>query len=251
MVKNSSQKSIKQQQQSILEALQQFPNGASIEEILAVAKLEIDLRTLQRRLEKLIADKKITRFGQTRAIRYHLAEPVPTEKQSGGTAQTGPIISVSEEGKGVLALISRPEAQRKPVGYNREFLELYQPNKDFYLNEEERKNLAKLGRIAGATDQLAGTYAKQILQRLLIDLSWNSSRMEGNTYSLLETERLIELGQAADNKSATEAQMILNHKEAIEFIVQSAEDIGYNRYTILNLHALLSNNLLPDPAATG
>jgi Fic family protein len=45
--------------------------------------------------------------------------------------------------------------------------------------------------------------------------------------------------------------MILNHKEAIEFIVQSADEIGYNRYTILNLHALLSNNLLPDPSAPG
>jgi hypothetical protein len=39
----------------------------------------------------------------------------------------------------------------------------------------------------------AGTYARHILKRLLIDLSWNSSRLEGNTYSLLETERLLEL----------------------------------------------------------
>ncbi len=45
--------------------------------------------------------------------------------------------------------------------------------------------------------------------------------------------------------------MILNHKEAIEFIVANSEDIGFNRYTILNTHALLSNDLLPDPAASG
>jgi Fic family protein len=45
--------------------------------------------------------------------------------------------------------------------------------------------------------------------------------------------------------------MILNHKEAIEFIVNNSEDIGFNSYTIKNLHALLSNNLLPDPAASG
>jgi Fic family protein len=89
------------------------------------------------------------------------------------------------------------------------------------------------------------------LQRLLIDLSWNSSRLEGNTYSLLDTQRLLSQGQVATDKSAAEAQMILNHKEAIEFIVESAEDIGLNRYTITNLHALLSNNLLPDPAAPG
>src|SRR5271167_4709768 len=45
--------------------------------------------------------------------------------------------------------------------------------------------------------------------------------------------------------------MILNHKDAIEFLVGSAEDIGFNRYTLLNLHALLANNLLGDPAAAG
>ena len=45
--------------------------------------------------------------------------------------------------------------------------------------------------------------------------------------------------------------MILNHKDAIEFLVESVEDIGFNRYTITNLHALLSNNLLPDPGAPG
>jgi Fic family protein len=100
-------------------------------------------------------------------------------------------------------------------------------------------------------DQPAGTYARQILQRLLIDLSWNSSRLEGNTYSLLDTQRLLALGQASSEKSATDAQMILNHKEAIEFLVESAGEIGFNRYTITNLHGLLSNNLLPDPRASG
>jgi hypothetical protein len=45
--------------------------------------------------------------------------------------------------------------------------------------------------------------------------------------------------------------MILNHKDAIEFLVGSADEIGFNRYTILNLHALLANNLLADPAAAG
>lgn len=45
--------------------------------------------------------------------------------------------------------------------------------------------------------------------------------------------------------------MILNHKDAIEFLVGTADEIGFNRYTILNLHALLANNLLPDPEAAG
>jgi fido (protein-threonine AMPylation protein) len=82
-------------------------------------------------------------------------------------------------------------------------------------------------------------------------LSWNSSRLEGNTYSLLDTKHLIDFGQEAAGKQQLEAQMILNHKDAIEFLVGSAEDIGFNRYTFLNLHALLANNLLGDPGAAG
>ena len=97
----------------------------------------------------------------------------------------------------------------------------------------------------------AGTYARKIYSRLLIDLSWNSSRLEGSTYSLLETERLLELGEAAEGKGALDAQMILNHKAAIELLVGQATEIGFNRYTILNLHALLSDNLLTDPRACG
>jgi Fic family protein len=97
----------------------------------------------------------------------------------------------------------------------------------------------------------AGTYARQLANRLLIDLSWNSSRLEGNTYSLMETERLISAGEVATGKNALEAQMILNHKGAIEFLIDSADEIGFNRYTLLNLHALLCDNLLDDPTASG
>ena len=100
-------------------------------------------------------------------------------------------------------------------------------------------------------EQPAGTYAKQILNRLLIDLSWNSSRLEGNTYSLLDTKRLINFGEVAEGPELLEAQMILNHKDAIEILVGSADEIGFNRHTILNLHALLANNLLSNPDATG
>ena len=97
----------------------------------------------------------------------------------------------------------------------------------------------------------AGTYERQLLDRLLIDLSWNSSRLEGNTYSLLETRRLLELGVSADGRSAFEAQMILNHRWAIEFLAAGPDAPELNRHTVLSLHALLSDNLLPDPAAGG
>ncbi|MGA2128093.1 MAG: Fic family protein [Xanthobacteraceae bacterium] len=63
--------------------------------------------------------------------------------------------------------------------------------------------------------------------------------------------RSSELGEEAEGRARLEAQMILNHKDAIEFLVGAADEIGFNRYTILNLHALLANNLLADPTAAG
>jgi len=136
------------------------------------------------------------------------------------------------------------------VGYQRAFLEGYVPNQTAYLPDVLKTHLHQLGRTPDST-RPAGTYAREILNRLLIDLSWSSSRLEGNTYSLLDTRELIESGTAAAGKDAKETQMILNHKAAIELLVESAEEIGVNRFTITNLHALLSDNLLEDPRNAG
>jgi hypothetical protein len=223
--------------------------GTSIEEIKAAISITISHRTLQRRLEEMQQQGIAKTTGEARATRYHLVADEAL-RQFEDIGKTGFTLPLAEESRKVLALVTRPDQQRTPVGYHREFLELYQPNITGYLTEAEIGKLSQLGQIS-ASGRIAGTYAKDILQRLLIDLSYNSSRLEGNTYSLLDTERLIRLGEAAENKSALEAQMILNHKDAIEFIVNSAEEIELNRYTVLNLHALLSNNLLADPAAPG
>jgi hypothetical protein len=158
---------------------------------------------------------------------------------------------VSEKARAIRDLIRKPTEERRPVGYQREFLEHYVPNRSSYLPESVKEHLHHIGRSPVGSERPAGTYARQILSRLLIDLSWASSRLEGNTYSRLDTERLIQFGQAVEGKDATETQMILNHKAAIEFLVDQAEELSFNRYTILNLHALLSENLLSDAEAAG
>ncbi|MGQ0544979.1 MAG: Fic family protein, partial [Betaproteobacteria bacterium] len=101
------------------------------------------------------------------------------------------------------------------------------------------------------TQRPAGTYARDIMNRLLIDLSWASSQLEGNTYTRLDTKKLIEHSREAEGKDRLETQMILNHKQAIEFLIEQAEDIGFNMFTFMNLHALLSENLLADQSASG
>ena len=139
------------------------------------------------------------------------------------------------------------------MGYQRDFLEAYQPNGSAYLSELLRRQLHKMGRTAQA-HEAAGTYSRAILNRLLIDLSWASSHLEGNTYSRLDTVALIEQGKAARGKAAVETQMILNHKTAIELLVDSAvsaDSTGLNRYLLMNLHSALAENLLPNPADEG
>ena len=100
-------------------------------------------------------------------------------------------------------------------------------------------------------DEPAGTYSRAILDRLLIDLSWASSHLEGNTYSRLDTRELIENGKAAFGKAAIETQMILNHKAAIELLVEYIDSAAFDRYTLMNLHGALAENLLPNPADEG
>jgi Fic family protein len=162
----------------------------------------------------------------------------------------GLFVPVSPAGQDLQRLLRRPREDREPVGYRREFLSAYKPNSTFYLTPRERTYLAEISKVESGDHKPAGTYARQILNRLLIDLSWASSRLEGNTYSILDTHLLLEQGKAAEGKTAEETQMIVNHKEAIEFLVDAAEEIGFNRHTILNLHSILASNLL-DPQATG
>lgn len=238
---------------AIERAVRSHPDGASAQLIARALASGVSLRTLQYRLHHLVTHGRLVMEGKGRAARYRLPGASPDVQPTTPLpppAQEASVVPLSSAGAAIRKYVAQPLEARKPVGYDRAFLDGYRPNASAYLSEKERTHLAQVGRppIVG---QPAGTYAKQILNRLLIDLAWNSSRLEGNTYSLLDTRRLIELGEEAKGHAHLDAQMILNHKDAIEFLVSAADDIGFNRYTILNLHGLLANNLLPDPTAAG
>jgi len=216
---------------------------------------ELPPRMLQRRLALLVEQKRLIAEGRGKGRRYRTPAVVTGEmhvrEDSDRAEFSGEVyVPVSPLAQEIKQAVRAPIQNRQPVGYQREFLDDYRPNETFYLPAETRQHLLDVGRPPDG-ERPAGTYARTIYNRLLIDLSWNSSRLEGNTYSLLETEQLLELGEAAEGKAALEAQMILNHKAAIEMLVDQAGEIGFNRYTILNLHALLADNLLADPQAGG
>lgn len=242
----------KEQDVELLQAaLAKFPDGASLEQIAAEAHLPVSTRTLIRRLSDMVDDGFARKAGQSRAARYFLTEgnqPKPVKPLL--PVQQELFVPVSKAGAKAQAVIRKPHQTRKIVGYVRDFLDDYRPNVTSYLSTTERDRLRSVGKPNVAV-QAAGTYAKNVLNRLLIDLSWNSSRLEGNTYSLLDTKRLVDYGQEAEGKDRREAQMILNHKAAIEFLVGSADEIGFNRLTLLNLHALLADGLLEDADSPG
>ena len=230
-------------------AVAAFPDGAALHQLVEKLESRFPEHTVQRRLAKLVNDARIGRRGERKGTRYFpLQQMGPAAGQRGASEDYIPISAEAEELK---RYVRQHASARTPVAYNRAFLDSYQPNKTYYLSLELRQRLYQIGAATHQGDKPAGTYARQILQRLLIDLSWNSSRLEGNTYSLLETEKLLSRGTNAEGKDAAEAQMLLNHKEAIEFLVEGAGEIAFNRYTVLNLHALLAKNLLSEQSAEG
>ncbi|MFX9740629.1 hypothetical protein ABTP03_19725, partial [Acinetobacter baumannii] len=81
-------------------------------------------------------------------------------------------------------LVRAPLSARKIVGYDRKFLDSYRPNETSYFTSGELETLHKLSKVP-IVSQPAGTFARNMLGRLLIDLSWSSSRLEGNSYSKL------------------------------------------------------------------
>lgn len=238
----------------ILAVISQAKKPLSIESISDLLPVNITRRTLQRRLAQLVEQKQIAPIGNGAGRCYQgvvSANSVSIQPTQVSMAQGEIYLPISSTAKKIKNSIRRAIIDRQPVGYQADFLRSYRPNITMYLTAEICQHLQELGAPKAQQIQPAGTYARQVFDRLLIDLSWNSSRLEGNTYSLLETERLLMAGETADGNNAFNAQMILNHKAAIEFLVEAAEETGFNRYTLLNLHALLANNLLADPMAGG
>lgn len=240
---------------AIVIAVNRRPDGIGISDIRKELSISLPTRTLQRRLQRLEEEGRITKTGIRKGTRYYPAgqqspAPKPAPVRVAEPEADESELPLSPASRELRKAVRAPVFTRIPAGYRSEFLGSYIPNKTAYLPEETRAELAQSGRV-GVTNLPAGTYIRQVLDRLLIDLSWNSSRLEGNTYSMLETERLLELGEGDPGHTPEETQMILNHKAAIEMLAEQAEEIGFNRYTICNLHALLSDNLLPDPTASG
>ncbi len=211
----------------IIDFIKNHPKCTS-QEILDGLNLKISIVTLRRKLQDLVAEELVNAIGELKSRKYEISSsyniirPIDVEQYFEKEIDDRLI-----QDKFNSELITN--TLHKISIFTNSELELL--NK---LQEKFKFNLSKLSK----------TEYKNELERLAIDLSWKSSQIEGNTYSLLETERLLKDQETAAGKTKDEATMLLNHKAALDFI------IGHTGYVdpitvsgIEDIHSILIKDL--------
>lgn len=146
--------------------------------------------------------------------------------------------------------LSRRQASddRLPIEYDFDRIRAYSTGSSFF-NAQQKAELIEHGSLQKSVTH--DEYLLSVHKKLLVEASWASSALEGNTYSLIDTQELFERGIEMTGAGIEETQMLLNHKHAIEYTLSNINDIGISRRDIINIHALLSEGLMKDPADVG
>jgi prophage maintenance system killer protein len=200
----------------------------SSKEIHLGLNIELGYATVKRNLQKLISENLIITYGKGKGTKYQISQvyellhPIDTAEYFKKEIDEREINSSFNHTiiNGALSNVS--------VFTDAEFI---------YLNMLQKKyseNISKLSDLE---------YKKE-LERLAIDLSWKSSQIEGNTYSLLETERLLKEKETASGKTKDEAVMLLNHKAALDFIIANPTYVSPLTVSrIEDIHSILIKDL--------
>lgn len=214
--------------------------------------LQASRPTINRALRALLATGFLEKLGDGRSTRYGATEAARAALGASSSAVPPPVgPGLLQWSPAVLQLVETlraPLGTRIPVGYESSFVGDHVPNQSSLLPPQLATDLFNAGR--GRDQQPAGTYAREVLEQLLIDLSWSSSRLEGNNKSLLDTQQLFELGEQADPLDE-DTLMLLNHKNAIEFMVDAVPTEGITVTGIVDLQAKLMTDLLKDSRDIG
>lgn len=179
----------------------------SSKDILLNLENSVSPATLKRALQQLVQKQLILTIGKGKATTYRLSQ----------SYQILNTISVEQYFEQEI------DERKIKSSYNFDLINGFL--EDFSIfTEEELTTLNLLNRkyLQNIADLSKVTYDKE-LERLAIDLSWKSSQIEGNTYSLLETERLLQEKQTAQGKTKDEAVMLLNHKDTLDFIIENQD----------------------------
>lgn len=186
------------------------------------------IATVKRGLRKLVADHLITVTGKGKATRYQIS----------ATYELLRPIDVAEY------FTKEIDDRVIKTGFNHALMTEVLAKSRLFTDEENVK-LQKLQSVyLEKSQQLTPFEYNKELERLAIDLSWKSSQIEGNTYSLLETERLLKEKETAAGKPKDDATMLLNHKEAIDFIIEQPEYVSpLTVPAIEDIHSILMKDL--------
>lgn len=214
--------------------------------------LQVSRPTINRDLRCLLAAGLLEKQGEGRSTRYLATAAATVALRASPTGS--PLVMGSRAfqwsaaAQPLVEALRAPLGTRTPVGYDSGFVNSYLPNQSSLLPPQLATDLYHVGR--SQHQQPAGTYAREVLEQLLIDLSWSSSRLEGNNKSLLDTQQLFELGQQAGPLDE-DTLMLLNHKSAIEFMVDAVPTEGITVPVIVDLQAKLMRDLLRDARDIG
>lgn len=197
-------------------------------EIYTAIKYAKSSRTLKRELDQLVKKKLINKVGVNKGTRYSISRSY------------GILHSIDLE-KYFERDIDEREINET---FNHELLrkDLYEV--DIFTDVELIKLKTLQAEYQKNIEELSPQEYQKEIERLAIDLSWKSSQIEGNTYSLLETERLLKEKQTASGKTKDEAVMLLNHKDGIDFIINNPDylkELSIRR--IEDIHSLLTKEL--------
>ncbi len=162
----------KNKKMAVFRAIHNMKDWVSLHELLAYLGEGYAERSVRRWLNEFIKESTVEKKGQKRGTLYR-ANPTGIIKELHR-------LLFADEYKELIAYIRQPLYLKKPISYQKQWLENYIPNKTFYLSDMDRHILRERGERL-YNHAVAGTYAKHIYNHLMIDLSFNSSRLEGNT----------------------------------------------------------------------
>lgn len=188
---------------------------------------QLDRTALFRTLQRLVDERALEAAGATRSRRYRAA--------SGSRA----ILEWQ---------LTQPRELRPSVGYDPELLESSAPNKTSWLGPQRLERLHDAADFTFVVDSKAYS---GVMNSLLIDLSYASSRLEDVHITWLDTKTLVDFGERPDGLTDREYRIVLNHKEAIQYLVEGRGQLNMARRTVFDVHKLLTGGLLGNPADDG
>ncbi len=218
---------MKKIEEKILEFVKNNPDASS-SKIQSGLDEKASIATIKRALSRLVSSRAIEVVGKGRGTKYVLSAYYRLFKE----------IDIEE-------YYTKEIDQREIIeDFNTLLLDEILPSVALFSGEEIAFLDDLQQKFVQNISQLSQTEIDKEIERLAIDLSWKSSQIEGNTYSLLETERLLKEKQTASGKTQQEAIMLLNHKEAIDFVIQNRSYLTpLSISKIEDIHTILTQEL--------